>query len=517
MPQSVRFRSRVFYLILLTFLASCGEKVIPDSSSKAAVGVTSENDLALSLEKYRVAGAAVALVKDGEVIYAKGFGHRDRERNLPVTADTLFPIGGLTKTFTATAVGALVDSMELTFDNPVHDFLPDFASQNDEVTKRASMQDFLAERSGMASHHLMFSLYPDNAAKIFSLLSSLPTAHAFGSSYHASDLNYLIAERVVERRTQQNLSDLLQEKLLAPLGLRHTLSHLSQHLDSWQMALPYRGLVPIEVPERKSALASSGIYSSVSDLGKWILFHINRGRSDGHQVISQHTMRQLHAAKVPVPPNANASMGWIRHSFRHLREVSHGSRMKGGAAYMAYLPELGIGVAVLSTGDNTWITHVISSYFLDQMLGIRGASLPERLEQRFVEEQANQAEELKKQITPSNPHRTPARAMPAAAIAKPAVFVPADIAGRYVHPAYGTLEIQVVSEKLNVSWGNVLKNAELQAQSDANGVPTLAVSTSKDDTHFPPIHLQQAPGEKQFTLFWRLDSDVAPIEFKRER
>lgn len=184
---------------------------------------------------------------------------------------------------------------------------------------------------------------------------------------------------------------------------------------------------------------------------------------------------------------------------------------------MAYLPEVGVGVVVLSSGNNPWIARVISSYFLDQMIGYHGAELSERLEQRSVEEKASVAEDKARKIqvhAPAVLALAPGKVMAKA----PAFDEPRDLVGRYNHPAYGTLDIQMDPQgHLRVSLvsgtGSALKNIEANLES---GI--LQLADSADMPRLPPIFLKHRAGDKHPNyIFWRLEPEVDPIAFKSDR
>ena len=95
-------------------------------------------------------------MKDGKVIYAKGFGERDQKSGLPVTTKTLFAIGSSTKSFTVTSLGVLVDQGKLDWDKPVRDYLPDFQLMDQFATERMTPRDLVTHRSGLPRHDRMW-------------------------------------------------------------------------------------------------------------------------------------------------------------------------------------------------------------------------------------------------------------------------------------------------------------------------------------------------------------------------
>jgi CubicO group peptidase (beta-lactamase class C family) len=115
------------------------------------------------LAAWTVPGCAVAVVRDGNVVLATGWGQRDLDAELPVTPDTLFAIGSATKAFTAAAIGALVDDGLLEWDRPLRDYVPDLRLSDSAVTERLSIVDLLSHRSGLPRHDMAWLGHPERS------------------------------------------------------------------------------------------------------------------------------------------------------------------------------------------------------------------------------------------------------------------------------------------------------------------------------------------------------------------
>jgi CubicO group peptidase (beta-lactamase class C family) len=108
------------------------------------------------MKDWKVPGLAVAVVKDGKVVYAKGFGYRDVRKQLKVTPDTLFAIGSCSKSFTATALAILADEGKVEWDKPVRDYLPDFRLHDAYATANIRPRDLVTHQSGLPRHDLVW-------------------------------------------------------------------------------------------------------------------------------------------------------------------------------------------------------------------------------------------------------------------------------------------------------------------------------------------------------------------------
>ena len=112
--------------------------------------------MAKAMQEFKVPGAAVAVVKDGKVLLAKGYGYRNVARNLPVTGTTLFPIASITKSFTVTSLGTLADQGKLDWDKPVREYLPGFRMYDPVTTEQLTTRDMVTHRSGLPRHDLVW-------------------------------------------------------------------------------------------------------------------------------------------------------------------------------------------------------------------------------------------------------------------------------------------------------------------------------------------------------------------------
>ncbi len=126
-----------------------------------------------AMQEWKVPGLAIAIVKDGEIIFCEGFGKRDVEQNLPVTPETLFAIGSCTKPFTTMAMGILVDRGLLEWDKPVKNYLPTFKLYDSYATEHMTPRDLVTHRSGLPRHDAVWYQSPFTLQEIFARLQYL--------------------------------------------------------------------------------------------------------------------------------------------------------------------------------------------------------------------------------------------------------------------------------------------------------------------------------------------------------
>jgi CubicO group peptidase (beta-lactamase class C family) len=405
------------------------------------------------LAAWEVPGCAVAAVRDGRVELAGGWGRRDREAGQPVTADTLFAIGSVTKAFTATTVGALVDEGRLEWDRPLLDYVPGVRLHDPAVSDRLTIVDLLSHRSGLPRHDLTWVGQPDRTrAEIVRALRYLPLSRDLRQEFQYCNLGYMAAGHVVEALSGVPWEDFVRGRLLEPLGMRRTNLSVDEMLadDDHAAAYTRRNGVIVTVPQRPlPAVAPAGaINSSAADMARWLLVQLAGGQLDGAAVMSPATAkRQLtphmlvaEGLEMPGLTQYAYGLGWMIGRYRDHRIASHGGGIDGFQTQCMLLPDDGIGVLVLTNTSASLMHLVVAFRVLDELLGAEPLDTFGFFKPRF--------EAL---MSGSREARDARRVVPGTSAARPL----SAYAGRYEHPGYGTLAITLDGDVLRPSLGTM--------------------------------------------------------------
>ena len=265
--------------------------------------------VARAMTTFEVPGIAVAVVKDGKVVVAKGYGVRKLDDRAPVDAQTLFGIASNTKAFTATALGLLIEQGKLRWDDRVVDLLPWFQLSDPYVTRELTVRDLLVHRSGLglgAGDLLWWPSSTYNRREIARRLRYLPLATSFRSAYAYDNVLYLVAGEVIEAVSGQSWEDFVGSRILAKVGM--TLSNV-QHSAATRggnVATPHArvdGRVrPIAPFDSDNTNPAGGINSCAQDMARWLLVQLSEGQlADGSRLFSSATSRQLMSIVTPIP------------------------------------------------------------------------------------------------------------------------------------------------------------------------------------------------------------------------
>jgi CubicO group peptidase (beta-lactamase class C family) len=412
-----------------------------------------ERFVAEQLAAWEVPGCAVAAVRGGQVELAGGWGLRDREAGLPVTPDTLFAIGSVTKAFTATTIGALVDDGPLEWDRPLRDYVPGVRLHDPNASDRLTIVDLLSHRSGLPRHDLTWVGQPGRSrAEIVRCLRFLPLSRDLRQEFQYCNLGYLVAGHVVEALSGVRWEDFVRGRLLGPLGMRRTNLSVDEMLADDDHAVGYtrRDGVIVPVPQRPlPAMAPAGaINSSAADMARWLLAQLAGGQLDGATVMSPATAKRQLTPHMLVPGSGEVpgltsyayGLGWAIGRYREHDIALHAGGIDGFQTHCMLLPDDGIGVAVLTNTSASLMDGVVACRVLDELLGAEPLDLFSFLKPRFDAGMAGtrEAKAARRGVSGAPPAR------PLSAYA-----------GDYEHPGYGTLAIALSGDALKPSFGTM--------------------------------------------------------------
>jgi CubicO group peptidase (beta-lactamase class C family) len=398
------------------------------------------------MKDWHVPGLAVVVVKDGKIIYAKGYGYRDVKQGLKVTPDTLFAIGSCTKAFTATALAILVDEGKLDWDKPVRDYLPDFRLFDGYATEHLRPRDLVTHQSGLPRHDLVWYGSPLSRAEIFDRLHYLEPSKPLHAKFQYNNLMYLTAGVLIERISGASWEEFVRRKILAPLGMKTSNFSVNDLRKAPDFSLPYqeeKGEVK-EIPYRNiDAIGPAGsINASVNEMAQWLLLQLSKGKLNDRQIISEKGLSEVQTPQIVAGGDlkydesfySSYAMGWAVTSYRGHPGLGHGGGIDGFTSQIRFLPKDQMGVVVL-TNSSSPASGLIVSNAIDRMLGLSEAPWGQRAKDDLAkgkEAQAKAKAEDEARRKKDAPHTHALR----------------DYSGQYEHPAYQTLTITQEGEQL---------------------------------------------------------------------
>jgi CubicO group peptidase (beta-lactamase class C family) len=415
------------------------------SESIAAFIPALEPLIAEAMDEWKIPGLAVAVVQNGEVALLGAYGLRDIEAGLPVTIDTQFLIGSITKSFTSTGLALLMGERRIDWNKPVRDYIPEFRLHDAVATDRITVRDLLCHHSGLPRHDWIWMPGDLSPAQMLAAMRYLEPSDDIRSTFQYLNLGYLVASMVTERVSGQSWAEFTRVRLTDKLHMNvtFTVEDLATAADA---AVPYAMDADTRLRSKLwpiPATAAGGINTSIASFANWLRLHLNKGEFEGQRLLSPTLIQQLQTPRVheAAPAFAEYSdmhcgLGFRVHSYRGERVVLHGGGWIGWGTRMAMLPDRGVGVAVFTNRNPSAVPEILANYVFDRVSGKEPIPWLDRyrelrrkaLVQLDIDRQARRATR--------RPNTRPSHDLE-------------DYAGDYDHPGYGRITITHAEGKLN--------------------------------------------------------------------
>ena len=338
-----------------------------------------------TLRTFDVPGIAVCVIKDGKVIHSKGYGVRSLATRQPVDENTLFGIASNSKAFTTAALGMLVDEGKLHWDDRVRKYIPEFKLYDPYVTEEFTIRDLLCHRSGLGlgAGDLMF--FPDSSdftiPDILHNLQFLKPVTSFRSTYAYDNNLYIVAGEVVARVSGMSWEDFIEKRIMAPIGMTHSAASWDRLRDTTDWIDGHarvEGVVRVIARSRSGVdHAAGGIYSSIADLSKWVQLHLAGGKG----LFSPAVLRERWAPQTilpiggPGPYNTHFAaygLGFGVSDVKGYKQVSHTGGLEGMVTQITMIPELQLGIIVLTNQEEGLAFSAVTNQIKDGYLGVPG-------------------------------------------------------------------------------------------------------------------------------------------------
>jgi CubicO group peptidase (beta-lactamase class C family) len=402
------------------FTAAAGAATSPTTSGDAErVAAWLDARVPDRMREAKLPGWSIAVVRDGSTVYAGAFGARDSARGLPATADTLFGIGSVTKSFVAIAILQLVDDGRVRLDDPVSKFVPlELGMRGRPIT----IHHLLTHTAGfpnLDSSNVLISrgLGRDtgvpmaSAADFYRFVNGAADEVRFapGERYFYSNESWRMLGHVVQVASGQPFHRYVTERILEPLGMTRTTFRPSQVRADPDHLTPHRvgenGAEPTDLPypdpednlDFAFLSAAGGLFSSAREMASYLGAQIAGGRHAGGRLASEDAFARMQAEQIRIGEDLFGAVGYgyglrVNEDFLGQRLLSHGGSISVSTAHLAFVPALGIGVVMMGNGpgfDYETLSHEVLALLMghDPEVVLPGAAIERRMD-RLVGEYA---------------------------------------------------------------------------------------------------------------------------------
>ncbi|MBD3887095.1 beta-lactamase family protein [Phormidium tenue FACHB-886] len=448
--------------IKMTDLSGVKPLIVDDQITAQLEAYITEN-----IAKLSIPGAEVAIVQDGKIVYAKGFGVRQLGSTEPVTPKTLMMIGSITKTMTSMMMATVVDDRFMSWDTPAISIMPQFAVSDPNLTKTITVSNLVCNCTGVSQHdfELIFLGNKLTAQDVVKSLSTFQMYTKFGEAYQYSNQMVAMGGYVAAMAAGGSFDNLynayvanMQTRIWNPIGMTDTTMSFEKVKASGNYALPH-GLnlsgkyqvLPLSMEEFVSPIAPAGAaWSNVEDMGRYAITVLQKGVApDGRRVVSEHNLETTWQPQIPIDAQASFALGWVVTRYKGQKKLWYRGGTQGFTGQLALLPDANLGIVILSNVDNT-----------------QGALFSSAVETRLFElvfRQPNETEPIIK--TALNKVQQLSTQVELAESIDTGAVTP--YLGRYTNPALGEIALRLDNGKLMLAATNF--ESELQSPLDSNG------------------------------------------------
>jgi len=347
-------RTQILLIIIMFFFCSC-------SSNNHKI-YYQDLDLVINktIQENKLPGLAIALVKDDSVIFAKGYGVRKLGESAPIDEHTLFQAASITKSFTATLLGILVDRGKVKWTDPVINYIPGFETSEPFVTQRLTIQDLVSLRSGLLGAE---TLHGTSRIELIPQIKNLKISNSFRVIQTSYNLNFTLAGLIAEIIEGKSWETLVNNELIVPLKMKETYTDIPSALAATKnVSTPYfidkeKNVIPTEWEETGIYGPADAIISNVIDLTNYIKLYLNNGIFENESIVNSETLEQIQTPQMITAeffkdyfnPKANFmtfGSGCAISDYKGFKIIQMAGMISGSTSLITLIPSEKIGIAI---------------------------------------------------------------------------------------------------------------------------------------------------------------------------
>ncbi len=369
----------------LTHAAPTAKSTLPRSAGDSAATVRDFNTLLDRVESSGdVAGLAVVVVKDDQVLLSRGIGYADANTHAPVTPDTVFRLASLSKAFASALAAMLIDDGVFNWDTRVADVVPSFELMDAAASSKLTVRDILSQRAGLPHNTYDKLLEADEPYPLLlDRLKEVPLACDVGECYGYQNITYALIGDVIYARTGDFFSHEVERRVFHPLGMLTATYGMEALESSKSWARPHarvrNGWVPFDAREAYYHVApAAGVNASIKDMSQWLIAQMG-GRPE---VLSPAVLQTLHTPEVETPiegrvapwrrarvSDAHYALGWRVFDYAGQTLIFHAGAVKGYRSLIAFFPQSRFGAVMLWNCESALPSGLLPM-LLDRYLGL---------------------------------------------------------------------------------------------------------------------------------------------------
>lgn len=453
-PSNIMIMKKLTVLLAFTFYLYT--LIAQESKIPIFVSDSLETYITRGMAKWEIPALSIAIVKDGKVIFMKGFGVVKLGSKEQVNENTLFMIGSNTKAFTATTITILQDEGKLTLNDKVQKWMPEFKLRDLLASKEIIIADLLSHRIGFETFQGDFTYWTSNLSRsdVIHKMALIDPIYNFRTKYGYCNAAFLTAGELIPKITGKSWEETVKEKILTPLKMNRTLM-LSQELrTASNTAFPFTlvddKLTELPIPYIDNLAPAGSISSCVKDMATWLMVQLNNGKIDSIQVIPEKAILAIRRPYSMIALDSRDKqethfylygLGLVISDRNGKLVYSHGGGVDGFLSSVMFIPEEKVGIVVLTNTDQNNFFQNLTDEIRDAYLGLPYQNYSDKSFEVFKKElykSKAKIDSLKNVVKLFN---------------KPSIQIE-NYVGTYTNEVYGDIAIKLEKNNLNIHFSN---------------------------------------------------------------
>ena len=439
-----------------------------------------------AMQEFKVAGLAVAIVKDGKIIHNKGYGVKSITTKQPVDEHTNFQIASNSKAFTTAALSILIDEGKISWKDKVKTYLPEFKMYNEYVTENFLIEDLLCHRSGLGLGVGDLNSFPDGTdftiKDILPMFQHFKPVSAFRTQFDYDNQLYFVAGELIARVSGMTWEKFVQTRIMEPLQMSNSYASLKGIKDRTNVAMPHSTetgdgkMKTFALFEEMINGAAGGILSNVDDMSKWMMVQLNKGKYGDKQLFSEARQREMWKIHTVLDANPNPrynshfagyGLGWDLKDIKGNLNVSHTGGLPGMLSKVNLIPDMKLGIVILTNTENGGgaLFNAVNNAIVDSYLGLDKVDWIEIYGKRIAARKSK-GDSITTKIWET------------VATAKNTKINPKDFTGIYQDKWFGKIEVFLKDNQL---WFKALRSPKLNGQMQFYKANTFAIRWEYQD------------------------------------
>ncbi len=417
-----------------------------------------------TLEAWGVPGLGLAVVKDGRVVHARGYGVRDVEEGSPVDEHTIFAIGSSSKAFTTASLAMLADEGELSWDDPATRHLPGLELHDPYVTRELTVRDLVTHRSGLPRCDRAWYGTSYDREEVLRRVRFCEPSWSFRSHFGYQNIMFLAAGEVVSEVSGTRWDTFVERRLFDPLGMERSSTSVDSLEGMANVASPHEEIDgevrPVPWRDIDNIGPAGSINSSVAEMARWVRLQLDEGVFGGDTLISAGAVEEMHAPQTLIEPDSPMrqalgarghflayGLGWFLHDYEGVKIVEHGGAIDGMRAQVAMVPEEDLGMVLLTNRGGTSPVTPLMYRIVDAYLDVPETDWSTRFK-AIADSMEAEGEKRERELREARKEGT-----------SPSLDLAA-YAGTYADSLYGEVEVREEGDGLSVAYHSLEADLE---------------------------------------------------------